>query len=62
MPTTGLIKVLYLQDVEFAGKRQSMVLTWERDQGILSVDTAKRMRLLQLLLRNTEVVEQSAKK
>ncbi len=62
MPTTGLIKVLYLQDVEFTGKRQSMVLTWERDQGILSVDTAKRMRLLQLLLRNTEVVEQSAKK
>lgn len=62
MPTTGLIKLLYLQDVEFTGKRQSMVLTWERDQGILSVDTAKRMRLLQLLLRNTEVVEQSAKK
>ena len=62
MPTTGLIKVLYLQDVEFTGKRQSMVLTWERDQGILSIDTAKRMRLLQLLLRNTEVVEQSAKK
>lgn len=62
MQTTGLIKVLYLQDVEFTGKQQSLVLTWERDQGILSIDTAKRMRLLQLLLRNTEVVEQSAKK
>lgn len=51
MPTYGLINLLYyalLPGVQY----QRLELIWKADQGTLTVTTAGRMRLLQLMNHN----------